>query len=121
MEELSHLLQINSNGLATFEGVAAYGEQVRFWMNTPQGQIWGRPSWGNPFVDFKFMDVTEDSCIEMELKILSAIKRDLPDVPIMDVSVTLPHETDKQTFLIQIILDGEIITTTVTGGSSSAA
>ncbi|EKO3439475.1 hypothetical protein NTE19_003367 [Vibrio fluvialis] len=121
MQEISHLLEIDQGGLVTFDSHAAYGEQVRLWLNTPKGEYWGRPGWGNPFVDFKYVDPTEDSCIEMELIILSALKRDLPNVPVADVVVTLSSKIDKQTFTVSIVLSNETVTKEIAGGLGDAA
>ena len=47
--EIDYLMQMDESGVIVHEGEAAAINNVTEWMDTPRGQVFGNPAWGNGF------------------------------------------------------------------------
>lgn len=99
--ELAFLLNFDEDELTQKEGVDAWLEAIRFWLDTPEGSVWGRPEWGNPLVDFKFEDMSTDTEVEFKLDMLSALRRDLPYIPVSGIDVQFSN-IDHYTYYVLV-------------------
>lgn len=115
--EISHLLEMNEGGLVTFGRSESEGEQIRFWLSTPQGEVWGNPAWGNPYIDFKHESLDENLEVEIEFEFLSSLSRDLPHI---DVSLIAVSAIGVQDFELKVITNKEEITETIRGNNETA-
>ena len=116
--EISHLLEIENGELVTFDDQTAEGEQVRFWLNTPQGSVWGKPWWGHPHDKFKHEPLDENLQVLISMKTISAIRRDLPHIAIRDIQVT---KLDVEKALIALVTKkGAYVEKDITGFKNNA-
>lgn len=111
--EISHLLEINEGELVTFSELTENGEKVRMWLNTPQGEYWGKPWWGNELVKFKHEPIDINIEVLLESSIISGLKRDLPSIKIIDIHVQA-LSVDRA-FLGLVLFGGELIKQNLTG------
>lgn len=52
--EIDARLQTNESGVIIAEGsTAAWMARLDEWLRTPEGSVYGLPSWGNPMEEFK--------------------------------------------------------------------
>ncbi|WP_070962876.1 hypothetical protein [Vibrio sonorensis] len=98
--EFSHLLETEDGELVVFDDAQSEGEQVRFWLNTPQGQVWGKPWWGNPFAKFRHEPLDENLQADITMDVLADLKRDLPHISIRDILV---EQIDTDAALITLV------------------
>ncbi len=104
--EISHLLEIEDGELVVFDEQTSEGEQVRFWLNTPQGQVWGKPWWGHPYDEYRHEPLDENLQVLLSMKTLSAMRRDLPHISIQNIQV---QKLDADTALIALFTKKRVL------------
>ena len=101
MHEIDYLLRLNPEGVLTFDGGLAIVSQVREWLDTPKGQVWGRPHWGNLLSQFKHMPINNDTASSMEAFILLTIGDDIPNARIDGIRI-YPTASDAYRIILEI-------------------
>ncbi len=86
-QELSYKLDADRDGVTTFDSGKAVVARVAEWLDTPQGQVWGAPDWGNPLQQYKHLPMNNTVAGAMELSIANKLPEDLPDVAINAILV----------------------------------
>lgn len=88
--EINHLLALDGGELQIHDADAVL-EKVNFWLDTPAGQVWGRPEWGNRYAQFKHEPLGKDASsleVAMENITIGDIERDLPGVRVIGISIS---------------------------------
>lgn len=80
MAEIDFLMAIDAEGVKSYSGVAACAEQLREWLATPVGSVWGKPDWGNKLSQFKHMPISDDTAAMIEAYLIMAMAKDLPNL-----------------------------------------
>lgn len=101
MQEIDYLLRLNAEGVLTFAGNHAVVAQVREWLDTPRGQVWGKPYWGNLLSQFKHMPINDDTASSMEAFILLTIGEDLPNARIDGIRI-YPTALDLYRIILEV-------------------
>lgn len=83
--EIDYLIQMNESGVIVHEGEAAAINNVTEWMDTPQGQVYGNPPWGNRFAAFRHSPPSEAVEIGIENMIVTDLPRDVVGVVVKGV------------------------------------
>lgn len=83
MVEIDYLMNINAGGVIVHSDDDSKLNNLIEWLETPQGSVWGRPSWGNELEQFKH-EPTQSSAttVNIEFSILNGVERDLPSLQI---------------------------------------
>lgn len=87
MAEIDHLLSLEDGELVTYTENPEL-EKVSMWLNTPKGEYWGRPEWGNRLNSYKHEPVSASLEVEMENVIILDLERDLPSVQVLGISIS---------------------------------
>lgn len=88
--EIDHLMTLGVSGVKTYESaVEAKAEQLREWLNTPKGKVWGNRSWGTIMQEFKHEPTNLSHVqIAIESRLLMKLQEDLPDLSVQAISFT---------------------------------
>nr|WP_192963656.1 hypothetical protein [Vibrio vulnificus] len=87
MEELNHLLRVDSAGLAvSYDGKA----HIEEWFDNPEHTIADNPAWGHNLAPFQFCAQTENDAVMIEMAIVEKLPRDVQGVVIKGIRVTFP-------------------------------
>ncbi|CAB5618481.1 MULTISPECIES: hypothetical protein [Enterobacteriaceae] len=102
--EIDPLLTLELSGVKTYASQEeAWAARLYEWLNTPVGQVYGNPSWGNILPEFKHEPTNQTHIqIAIEARLLVKLTVDLPDVPIRGISVREGSDMDMLTIAIQI-------------------
>lgn len=103
-QEIDYLLNLNIDGVNTYGEDQAVAVRVAEWLDTPQGEVWGAPQWGNKLKQYKHLPICDDTAAAIENSILMNLPVDVPSAVITHISVR-PHEVD--TYLIQVGVLGQ--------------
>lgn len=106
MHEIDYLLRLDAEGVITFGGDYAIVAQVREWLDTPRGQIWGKPDWGNLLSQFKHLPINNDTASSMEAFILLTLGDDIPNAMIEGIRI---HPTALDLYRIVLEVGGTVI------------
>ncbi|EKQ3696065.1 hypothetical protein QRC94_003770 [Vibrio vulnificus] len=88
MEEINHLLTVNSSGFAVSYDGKAMNNNIEEWFENPEHTIADNPSWGHNLGPFQFCAQTEDDAVMMEMAIVEKLPRDVVGVVIKAIRVT---------------------------------
>lgn len=108
MNEIDSLMGADSAGVITFEGDAGSKyARLKEWFDTPEGSVYGMPSWGNPIQGYKHEPTGGDYlAIHLESKIMSKLNIDLPEVSLLGIfcypANALPQFGGKGGFVVEI-------------------
>jgi hypothetical protein len=92
-DELDYLLNASEGGVESYgEDIAAIS-RISEWLDTPQGQVWGSPSWGHTLTQYKHQPMSGDTAAAIENSIAAKLPIDLPDIAISYIRVE-PKEID---------------------------
>jgi hypothetical protein len=89
--EINHSLLIEGGELLTHDADAVL-EKINFWLDTPAGEVWGRPEWGNRHNQFKHEPTSTDTSsleIAIENVTIRDLERDLPGVLVLGIRVSM--------------------------------
>ncbi len=113
-DEIHYLLRANIDGVETYSGHDGVMAQVAEWLDTPKGQVWGNPRWGNEYGQFKHNPMGESTAAAMENSTVTKLPEDIPNIPLESVLVEVGDEIDKWVISIGINGIDEPITATIT-------
>lgn len=81
--EIDYLMSLDESGVILLEDEAeAIANNIKEWMDTPRGQIYGNPNWGHDFGKFKHEPHNETTAVGIEGMILTGLPRDVANVSI---------------------------------------
>lgn len=106
MAELDYLLSIDETGVIVHENADAEINQIREWLHTPRGSIWGIPSWGNVLSQYKHEPANDDTAASIENSILLSIGNDLPGITLTRIGV---EALDIDLFKVILVTKSDII------------
>lgn len=106
MNEIDYLLRIDPVGVITFTGRESIVAQIREWIDTPKGEVWGRPAWGNLLSQFKHLPINDYTAASIESFILLTINEDIPNIAIDAIRV-IPMTNDSYKIIVEVL--GSII------------
>jgi hypothetical protein len=90
MAEINHLMALDAGELTVhLSDDEAQIAQINLWLDTPKGQYWGRPAWGNRFSMFKHEPVGDANTFSaiFENLLLLDIRQDLPFISVQSIGV----------------------------------
>jgi hypothetical protein len=89
--ELDHLLLPSSGqNIKSYQGKDAMDERISEWMDTPQGTLADRPSWGSNLGAYKFEPQSVDLAVSIEMAIVRKLPRDIENLDIRGIGVSFP-------------------------------
>ena len=91
--EIDSLLRVDANGIILYLNEQAMPAQLEEWLRTPEGTVWGWPSFGNPMRRFKHEPTNENAAVMLEGFLIDKLNTDIPDFPLMGVRCN-PVEAD---------------------------
>lgn len=86
--ELDHLFAVDGGQIKEHTEASALLELVRFWLNTPKGERWAKPSWGHELIKYKHDPEAVSTEIAIEAMIFHKLPSDLPSIEVRGVRVT---------------------------------
>lgn len=95
--EIDFLLELGPSGVVVVDGDDASLEQLREWLNTPEGSVFGRPGWGHPLEQYRHEPPSTSTARAIENSILIKLVVDLPD---QVISRILCEPAGKDTYYI---------------------
>lgn len=109
MNEVDYLLNLNESGVVVYDNYSAAINNVKEWLDTPEGSVWGRPYWGNNLDQFKHEDTNSKiTAVQIEFSILQGLARDLPFLQISSIWCE-PHPEIIDRYLVTIGLNDGIV------------
>ncbi|MCG6387490.1 hypothetical protein K6U51_10010 [Vibrio fluvialis] len=102
-DEIYYKMTATIDGVETYTGQEAKIARIAEWLDTPEGQVWGAPHWGNELSQYRHMPMNGDTAAAIENHIASKLPEDIPDVSIASIKVT-PVTVD--CWRIQISISG---------------
>lgn len=84
--EIDYLMGLSESGVLTHSGVDADVNNVIEWLDTPEGSVYGMPSWGNPLAKFKHEPTnSEITAMNIEFAIIQKLPIDLPHIVLVSI------------------------------------
>ena len=88
--EIDSCLRTNESGVVIAEGItAAWISRLDEWLRTPEGSVYGLPSWGNPMAEFKHEPFGGDNShiieVAIEGRIMTKLRQDLPGLDVQGI------------------------------------
>lgn len=106
IHELDYLLTLGQSGVEQFAGGEAEVNQVKEWLATPNGAVYGMPSFGHDLKEFLHQPNSSSvDEVEAEIIIVNGLNRDLPHLSIHSISVR-PHKIEPDKSMVRIVLNG---------------
>lgn len=88
MNEIDSMLSVTGEGVTVRLGDAeAEKAQAEEWLRTPEGSIYGWPSWGNPLQKYKHEPMNNFTEVAIENDMVTAFKRDLPHITLNGIRI----------------------------------
>lgn len=84
-QEIDYLMGTTMEGVKTYDENSAAIARVAEWLDTPTGQVWGSPLWGNNLTQYRHEPMNGDTAAAMENSIALKLPSDLPDIAISRV------------------------------------
>lgn len=85
--EIDFLLTLEPSGVVVQEGDDADVENIREWLATPMGEVYGRPTWGHPLNQYRHLPHSTATARAIENSLLIKLAEDLPELPISRILV----------------------------------
>ena len=101
--EIDYLMSTTMEGVQVYDEATAVIARVAEWLDTPVGQVWGSPLWGNNLTQYRHEPMNGDTAASMENSIALKLPQDLPDVAISRV---LCEPMNADTWRVQIHISG---------------
>lgn len=99
--ELDYKLAIDVDGVIEVDQDNAIGARVAEWLDTPKGEVWGAPQWGNNLTQYRHEPVNSDTEAAIENSIMLSLPTDVSGVVINAISAKAT-EFDKYEITIQL-------------------
>lgn len=102
-DEIFYKMDANIDGVQTYSGDEAKLARIAEWLNTPEGEVWGAPGWGNRLSQYRHNPMNGDTAAAIENHIAIDMPEDIADVSMRSVLVK-PVSVDR--WNIQISISG---------------
>lgn len=91
--EIDARLQTNESGVIIAEGsTAAWMARLDEWLRTPEGSVYGLPSWGSPMEEFKHEPFGSETShiveVAIEGRMMKKLRQDLPGLDVQGIRCT---------------------------------
>ncbi|EJG6390353.1 hypothetical protein NAF50_004870 [Escherichia coli] len=91
--EIDARLQTNESGVIIAEGsTATWMARLDEWLRTPEGGVYGLPSWGNPMEEFKHEPFGSETShiveVAIEGRMMTKLRQDLPGLDVQGIRCT---------------------------------
>jgi hypothetical protein len=96
--EINHVLDVFEGQLVTYDADESLAK-VNWWLDTPEGQLWGDPAWGNKLIQFNHDPISVSLDVVIEAHIYSKMSVDLPSVSIKGIRVVTKEMNQAQLIL----------------------
>jgi hypothetical protein len=87
MQEIDYKLGVDTEGVIVSEPIEVLAVRVSEWLDTPQGQMWGAPHWGNRLRAYKHEPMNSDTEAAIENSILLTLPNDVKGVILESIDV----------------------------------
>ncbi|CAH0543058.1 hypothetical protein [Vibrio marisflavi] len=87
-QEINYKLKATADGVETHDDVVSVIARVAEWLDTPEGEVWGSPAWGNNLAQFRHEPQSDTVAAAMENVIANKLPKDLSDVSISGIAIT---------------------------------
>lgn len=112
--EIDYLMSLDESGVILYDDEAdAMANNIKEWMDTPQGHVYGNPEWGNNFNAYKHEPHNETTAVGIESMILVSLPRDVPNVKIYAIWCE-PDALELDKYNIEIISNAGAVTMPLT-------
>ncbi|MCV6588690.1 MAG: hypothetical protein OIF57_06635 [Marinobacterium sp.] len=85
--EIDYLLRVRPDGITHVGGMDGLNNRISDWLDTPEGTVADNPGWGSPLRAFLHEPQSPALEIEIQMKLVQKIRRDVRDVTVRAVSV----------------------------------
>ncbi|HFU2857328.1 TPA: hypothetical protein ACGQ50_000868 [Enterobacter cloacae] len=85
MNELDSRLRVDANGIILYLEENAMPARLEEWLRTPEGAVWGLPSWGNPMRQFQHEPTNDYTAVAVENYIIGKLGTDIPEMMLMGI------------------------------------
>lgn len=100
--EIDYLMDLSESGVITYSDSDADVNNVLEWLDTPEGSVYGNPSWGNPLARFKHEPSnSEVTAMGIEFAIIQKIPIDLPSIVLTSIFCE-PSPTHPDLYLVRL-------------------
>lgn len=109
--EIDALMRVDAGGVIVAEGTGKANQaRLEEWLRTPQGSVYGLPSWGNTLADFKHEPTGDDKSVVVAVGIENALLTKLRvDLPMLRISQVRCEVISEDMFSITFVMpDGEL-------------
>ncbi|QFT40120.1 MULTISPECIES: hypothetical protein [unclassified Vibrio] len=101
-QEIDYLLGVDINGVKVSDESESIPMRVAEWLDTPQGQIWGAPHWGNRLMPYKHEPINSDTAAAMENSIVMSLPVDVKGAVITEILIE-PKDFDMYHIVIGLL------------------
>ncbi|UTZ44604.1 hypothetical protein [Vibrio campbellii] len=108
MQEIDYRLGVDTEGVIVSEPIEVLAVRVAEWLDTPQGQMWGAPHWGNRLKPYKHEPMNSGTEAAIENSILLTLPNDVKGVVLAGIDVRAV-EFDLYRISIRILGAKEIV------------
>lgn len=101
--EINYLMSLDESGVILHEDDAeSMANNIKEWMDTPRGQVYGNPDWGNDFGKFKHEPHNDATAVGLEGMILTGLPRDVQNVQIYAIWCE-PDATELDKYSVEVV------------------
>lgn len=104
--EIDFLLTLDPSGVRVLEGDDSNLEQLREWLSTPEGTVYGRPGWGHPLNQYRHEPPNANTARAIENSLLLKLVNDMPELAISRI---LCEPAGKDMYYIGIVTPRGVI------------
>lgn len=108
--DIDYLMSLDESGVIVYDDAEAIANNIKEWMDTPKGHVYGNPAWGNNFSAFKHEPHNETTAISIESMILVGLPRDIPSVQIHSIWCE-PDATEIDKYTVEIVTNAGAVST----------
>ncbi|MCS0376586.1 hypothetical protein [Vibrio diabolicus] len=107
-QEIDYLLRVDIDGVKVTDEKHAIVARVSEWLDTPEGQVWGAPKWGNRLGVYKHEPINETTAAAIENSILLTLPIDVKDAVVQGIAVE-PSVNGIDAYKLTIVVNGQTL------------
>ena len=85
MTEIDSRLRVDRGGIVLHLEDKAIPAQLEEWLRTPEGSVWGLPSWGNPIRRFQHEPMNDYTAVAVENIMIDKLRKDITTMKLLGV------------------------------------
>lgn len=85
MNEIDSRLRVDAGGVVLYLDEQALPARLNEWLRTPEGSVWGWPSWGNPLRRFQHEPMNDYTAVNIENFLINKLKTDITELQLAGV------------------------------------